>query len=233
MRPKRLDIDLATSDPDGLADNNDSSGATLTLDGALTSGGTYTAADVGGIGRQLSITDTATQDQSDSTFTITGTDPDGKAQTEDLTGPGSGATVTSAKEYATVTSVTISGGDASDTVDMGTTAGGVAASKTIPLDHYASSPAIVQVVVTGTINYDIEVTYENPLKRLTGKFKEDGAPFTFTDQSDLVWVNDANFTGKTATTTNALATEGVRAMRVYVNSFSAGAELQVFITQPR
>jgi len=232
MRPKRLDIDLATSDPDGLADNNSSASTTLTLDGSgLTSGGTFTSAD--GLARQLSITETATQGQADSTFTVVGTDADGRPQTEDITGPTSTATVTSTKTYLTVTSVTIAGGDSGDTVDMGTSTGGVASTQTIPLDFYANSPAIVQVVVTGTINFDIEVTYENPLKRTTGDSPENAAPFTFTDQSDLAWVNDANFTGKSASLVSALGTEGIRAMRVYVNSFTTGAELQVFITQPR
>ncbi len=48
------------------------------------------------------------------TFTITGTDGNGDAQTEDLTGPGAGATVNSANKYLTVTSIVSDGAIATD-----------------------------------------------------------------------------------------------------------------------
>ena len=47
-------------------------------------------------------------------FTITGTDGNGDAQTEDLTGPGAGATVNSANKYLTVTSIVSDGAIATD-----------------------------------------------------------------------------------------------------------------------
>lgn len=217
MKAKTLDLDPATADPDGLADLNDSSGTSLTLDGALTAGGAFTSAD--GLGRQLSITDTATVDQSGATFTVTGTDADDRIQTEAITGPASGATVTSTKYFKTVSSVAIASGAGSGTVDMGTTAGGIFSSKTIVLDHYASEPASVQVTVTGTIDFDIEISLENPLTGIS-------------DQEDLDWLNDANFTGKTASLAAALGLKGTRAMRITSNSYTDGAELQVHITQP-
>ena len=48
------------------------------------------------------------------TFTITGTDGNGDAQTEDLTGPGAAATVNSANKYLTVTSIVSDGAIATD-----------------------------------------------------------------------------------------------------------------------
>ena len=48
------------------------------------------------------------------TFTITGTDGNGDAQTEDVTGPGSGLTVNSANKYATVTSIVSDGAIVTD-----------------------------------------------------------------------------------------------------------------------
>jgi len=222
MRPKRLDLDVDNVDPDGLADNNDSSGATLTLDGALTSGGTYTSAD--GLAHRLDIIDTATTDQSGATFTVTSTDADGKTQTEAITGPGSGATVESTKYFKTVTSVTIASGAACGTVDMGTV--DEFASPTIPLNHYSDKAATVQVDVTGTINYDVQVTCQSP-------YNNDAAPFDLDDQEDLAWINDGNFGSKTADLLDDLAAPGTRALRVVSNSFTNGAELQVFINQPR
>lgn len=329
MRPQRFDLDVDAVDPDGLADNNassgtrlildgaltsghdldgiadnnDSSGTSLTLDGALVSGSSYIAADsqahhisildtatvdqsgatfiitgtnlegreiienvtgpasgatvyssnlfksvtsitisngaacgtvdvgpvgvyvsVDGLAHQLDIIDTATTDQSGATFTITGTDADGKAQTEAVTGPGSGATVESSKYFKTVTGVTIASGAACGTVDMGTV--DEAASKTIPLNHMSSTPATVQVDVTGTIDYDIQVTLQDPFDTASA------APFNFDDQEDLAWVNDGNFGAKTADLLDDLATAGVRAMRIVTNSYSATAELQVYVTQP-
>ena len=185
--------------------------------------GHFTSAD--GLARGLSITDTATQDQSDSTFTVTGTDADGNAQTEAIVGPGSGATVTSTKRFLTISNITQAGGDAGDTVDIGTATGGVATSKTYPLDWYSSEAAVAQLDVTGTINMDIEVTIQNP-------FRKDDAPFTINDQEDLAWINDANFTGESADIINPLSMKGIKAMRVVVNSFTAGAEAQVYVSQP-
>ena len=52
-----------------------------TIDVGVT--GHFTSAD--GLAHRLDIIDTSTQDQSDSVFTITGTDADGKAQTEAVT----------------------------------------------------------------------------------------------------------------------------------------------------
>ena len=216
MRPINIDFDVDNVDADGLADNNDSSGSSLTLDGALTSGGTYTSAD--GFARRLSIIDTATQDQSDSTFTVTGTDADGRAQSEAITGPGSGATVESTKYFKTVTSVAISGGDANDTVDMGTV--DEVCTRTIGLDFYCQNAPTIYVDVTGTINFDIQVSSKDPNAS------------TITDQEDLAWINDGNFTTKTADLIDDLAQPGSRCMRIVTNSYTNGAELDINIIQP-
>ena len=56
----------------------------------------------------------AAGNNSGNTFTITGTDGNGDAQTEDLTGPGAGATVSSANKYLTVTSIVSDGAIATD-----------------------------------------------------------------------------------------------------------------------
>lgn len=223
MKPFRIDIDVADADADGLAATNDSSGATLTLDGVLTSGGSFTSAD--GLAHRLSITDTATQDQSDSTFTVTGTDADGRTQSEAITGPTSGATVESTKYFLTVTSVAITGGDANDTVSMGTV--DEVATKTYQLDHYQGAAPAIQIVETGTADFDVQISLKDP------QDLDAAAPFTIDDQEDYDWVDDANFSAKTASLIDNLAVPGTRAMRVVTNSYSSGAELQVYVTQPR
>jgi len=60
------------------------------------------------------ITLYSTADNSGITFDITGTDGNGDAQTETLTGPGAGATVNSANKYLTVTSIVGSGSITTD-----------------------------------------------------------------------------------------------------------------------
>lgn len=225
MKDFRMDLDLATSDPDGICDGvaSDDVTTTLSLNGALIAAGTFTSAD--GLARQLSITDTATQSQTDSTFTIVGTDADGRAQTEAIAGPGSGATVNTVKYFKTVSSITVSGGDSDDTVDIGTSTGGVAVSNTIPLNWYASEPAVLQLDITGTMSVTVQVTLQNP-------FQNDAAPFSIDDQNDLAWIADANFTTETADIINPLSMNGIKAMRVLVNSFTAGAEVQVYVSLP-
>ena len=223
MRPFRIDVDPANVDPDGLADNNASSGASLTLDGSLTSGGTFTSAD--GLAHRLDIIDTATVDQSGATFTVTGTDADDRAQVEAVTGPGSGATVESTKYFKTVTSVTIASGAACGTVDMGTV--DEVATKTYPLDFYTDNPQTVQVDLTGTANFDVQITLKNP------QDLDAAAPFAISDQEDYAWVNDANFGSKSADLIDDLAVAGAKAMRVVTNSYTNTAELQVHVTHPR
>ena len=220
MRPKRRDLDPADANLTGFLSNATGAGPfTMTT---TTSGDT--------LAHQVSIRNDSTTDHSGKTFTLTGTDPDGRTQTEVVTAPGASATVESAKYFLTLTSSTVSATIGADTMDFGWV--DEVASQTYPLDWRANSPAVVHVVVTGTINYDIEGTLENPFTRTIDSYLDNDAPFTFTDQSDLNWVNDANFTGKTATLLDDLGVEGYRAIRVVINSYTDGAELQVFITQP-
>lgn len=212
MRPFTIDVDPADTDPDGLADNNASSGATLTLDGVLTSGGTFTSAD--GLGHQISITDTATVDQSGATFTITGTNANDEAISEAVTGPGSGATVESSKYFKTVTSIAIASGAACGTVDCGTDTGGEVASKVYVMDPRAPEGAGVQVVVTGTVNYTVEATME-PISDVSS-FDD----FSFSAVSA--------YSGKTADVISNLPA-GVSAIRVITASYSSGAEVQAHV----
>lgn len=214
MKPKRFDFDPADASLTGFASNV--TGATFTL----------TANDSGdSLAHRVSIRNDSATDHSGKTVTLVGTDADGKAQTEVVTGPGTSATVESTKYFLTLTSATPSATIGADTFDIGWV--DEFSSQTIVLDHYQQIPPTIQVNVTGTINFDVETTLENPLKST-----DDAAPFTFTDQSDLAWLNDANFTGKTASLVSSLAKPGNRAMKIVANSYTNGAELQVWITQP-
>jgi len=210
-----IDIDPVDVDADGLsvAATLSAGGAQdLTLGGALTSGGVYTAAD-GDIlpARQIFI-DSVGND-SGITFAVTGTDADGKAQTETITGPNA-TSVESSKYWKTVTQITASGDTAAD-VSVGTV--DELASKTIPLSNLAPT-ALVTGNVTGTINFSIQVTNQTV---------QDG-----TAQEDMFWIatQDTDLVSASADVIGSLD-RGITGMRVVVNSHGSGGEVQVYISQ--
>ena len=212
MRPKQLDIDPANANLTGFASNVTGASFTLT---------TTTTTD--GLAHQVSIRNDSATDHSGKTVVLVGTDADGRPQSETVTAPGTSATVESTKYFKTLTSATPSATIGADTFDIGWV--DEVATQTIPLEWRANTPAMIHVVVTGTISYTIQGTLQD--------IRDDGAaPFTFTDQEDLAWFSDANFTAKTATLADDLAIAGYRAIRLIINSYTDTAELQVFMTFP-
>lgn len=212
MRPFTIDVDVADVDPDGLADGNSSAGATLTLDGTLTSGGTFTSAD--GLGRRISILDLGADDQTGATYTFTGTNANGAAITEAILGPGASATVTTLSYFLTISSVAIASPAAGSTVDVGTV--DEAESKAHPINGIGVEAATYGVTVTGTIDYDIQ---ESLLAHDTVV-------------SGLRWHPLSALDGKTATLAS-IGTKNVYWIRAIVNSHSAAAEIQVDVAQTR
>ena len=90
-------------------------GVSAALVSASASATTLVIADGGPYGNLTeTITIYSSADNSGRTFDITGTDGNGDAQTETLTGPGAGVTVNSASKYATVTSIIASGSITTD-----------------------------------------------------------------------------------------------------------------------
>lgn len=219
MRPTKLDLDPAAVDDNGIADDLPT-GTSWSL-----SGDAEWLADNSGdsLAHQLVITTAGNEPAGNApTLTLTGTDADGKPQTDTVTLPNA-TTVETTKYFLTVTSATASAATVG-TMDIGWV--DEFASKTIVLDHYADTQPSAQVLVTGTINFDIEITLQNPFD------DTQAAPFDYAGQEDLAWLNDANFTGKTASLAAQLGIPGNRAMRVVVNSYTDTAELQVWVTQP-
>ena len=74
-------IEAAAADPDGISTaQNLSEADDLTITGALASGGSVT------FDEPRNVTITSTGDDTGVTFTVTGTDETGAAQTEEITG---------------------------------------------------------------------------------------------------------------------------------------------------
>jgi len=212
-RLQSIDIDPVDVDANGIAELQTPSGAgDLTLDGALISGGTYTSGDGGA--RQIAVITAA--DDNARTLTITGTDADGNAQTETMTGSQLNTTTTeSTKYWGTITSIAIDAATAGSftvgTVDE-------LASKTIKLNRHATTGGLIHLDVTGTINVTAQV----------------GAwdPDDYSNQGDMPWIDsqDADLVGATGNAIGNLDIHSV-ATRVIVNSYSSGAEVQVYLSQ--
>ena len=91
-------------------------------------------------------------------FTITGSDWSGQEISEVLAGGNVGA-VYSVLDYLAVLKITVSGATAG-TVTVGTN--GVASSQWVNLDTWAGGTIVSQAVVSGTVNYTIQVTNDDP-----------------------------------------------------------------------
>ena len=94
-------------EPQGVDDNLVSTTGTATTL-VIADGGPY-----GNLTETITIK-SAAGDNRGNTFTITGTDGNGDAQTEDLTGPNAAATVNSVNKYLTVTSIVSDGAIVTD-----------------------------------------------------------------------------------------------------------------------
>lgn len=93
------------------------------------------------------------------TFTVVGTDVNGSVQTEVLTAASSATTVQSALDFKTVTAASISSA-ASGAITIGTNQ--VASSRWVRLDEWGNPTATIQVTVSGTVNYSVEQTMQDP-----------------------------------------------------------------------
>lgn len=201
MRPIKKTYTPADADTDGLVDGG--SGASLTL---LASG----AGD--DLAHQLNFTSSA--DISDHTFTVVGTDENGVAQTEVVTGPNN-TTVESTSYFLTVTSITPDATLGSDEVDIGWVDEFV--TPTLAINYHASEVSL-RTVVTGTINYDMEQTFDSM------RIANDGTPFEWSTSTDT------DLDGATTSQISVLD-KPVTGIRLKANSYSSGASIDLYVVQ--
>lgn len=151
MRPITATVGPLTASSANNIALSQTSGAAgpLTLNGALVAGG------VAVIGNPQRITITTTDNTH--SFTITGATSTGSLLTETVTGNGTSAT--SLLDYATVSSITISGA-ATGAVTVGTS--GTGSTPWVRLDEWAHAQVGIQCDVTGTVNYTVQSTYDDP-----------------------------------------------------------------------
>ncbi len=175
-------------------------------DVAYAGGGYALTANTAGDGcaHPVTILGNAATNHSAKTFTITGTDANGVAMTDAIAGPNGVATVTSTKRFKTVTSVTVSATTGADTFDIGWTA--LASTPWVPLD-VTQNPFEVGIgaaLVSGTVNYDLEHTYDD----------------IETNATVQVAYNNATMAAKTASFDVGLAYP-VKAVRLDINSHTS------------
>ena len=171
-----IDYSLDAADPDGIATSQTPLAAgDLTLDGALAPGGVATL----GTGRvQRRVTISPVGDESARTFTIVGTNSDGTVISEELTGIVGPAVAQSARDYQTVTRISVDGATAG-AVAAGTNS--VGATPWIPLDRHRNPFAVgFGITVDGTVTYVPQHTFDD-LQRLNTPppdvFNNDGDAF--------------------------------------------------------
>jgi len=189
---------ICTSQSLGAAGN-------LTINGALASGGVAT------LDKPRRVLITSAGNDSGMTFTISGTNWSGNPVSETLTG-GNAAAVASVLDYATVTKIAGSAATAS-TVTVGTNA--VAASPWIRLDDWSMSQTALQAIVSGTVNYTVQQTLDDP-----------NDPTNPVAASAVAWVShpDTNLVGATANVQGNY-NYSPRYVRVLLNSGSGSVTL--------
>lgn len=160
---------IATSQTPGAAGN-------LTLNGSLVTAGVAVLPTPQRV--LITTTDTTTK------FTIYGATPTGSLLTETLTN--AGTSVYSTLDYATVTRIAVNQGTTA-AVTVGTN--GIAATPWVRLDSWSDADCSVQCNVTGTVNYTIQVSNDDP-----------NSPTDAVLPSAMVWINtnDTNAVNATA-----------------------------------
>lgn len=204
MLAKRISFDLPAIDPDGIVEDatGDLDGVALTLIATGPGGGVDAA--------QMAFV--ASGDISSATFDVLGKDADGRVQSETVTGITTSPVETS-KYYSEITSITGNDDISSATLDVGFVDECV--SRTIPLDP-GSSFAIHQDE-SGTLELDVQLAM---------------GPVPYgRDQEDIDWqLHDAQLDDFLNTERFVIAS-GYTAARLKINSYSAGASVEVFINQ--
>lgn len=145
---------LDAADDNGIALSQTTAGAAnLTLNGALVTGG------VAVLDAPRRIIITSGGNDTGITFTITGTTYGGQSVSETITGA-SGAAVSSTVDFLTVTQIRASGATSVSGVIAGTNT--VAGSSWVRLDSWAFPQTAIQCNASGTVNYTIQVSMDDP-----------------------------------------------------------------------
>lgn len=205
MKPKRVSFTLATQAANNIATSQTPGAAgALTLNGALCSGGVLPDLSLGyiiGIG--------CAGADAGRTFTVTGTDQNGKAQTETIAGANIGTTA-STKFWRSISSITVDAATAGAIVvgTVNTTLS--AATSTYCVDMYETYTSVT-ADIGGTINFTLQKCSERPTAGETPNWRTLQAAGTVDVE--------------------ALQTGAIGAVRAQINSYTNGATIALAIAQ--
>jgi hypothetical protein len=181
--------------------------------GALTENGALASDGVATLAVPARITITSAGNDSGKTFVVVGTDHYGSSITETITGPNT-TTVTSILTYKTVSSIVISAA-AAGAITVGNSQSG--SSPAIALDPWAFPQVAIQCGVSGTVNYTVQQTLDNP--------NDSENPIA---RASMQWVDHPD-TNLVAATTTKQGNYGYAPlfMRLVINSGSGTVRLSV------
>jgi len=157
MLPRTVTVGPLTSAvANNIALSQTPSGAgNLTLNGSLVSGGVATLDKP----RRVLFTPAGAEATNTTVWTVYGTDWNGNAISEAVSGVNNPSTVYTVYDYKTVTRIAVNKAQAG-AVTVGTN--GVASSRPIFLDTFAPAPTAIQVTVSGTVNYTVRQSLDDP-----------------------------------------------------------------------
>lgn len=204
MRPIRIAYAPITADADLFNAAVTSTGAAIVP---------TTTATTDGLAHIVTLTSAGGVDLSTLSFALVGTDADGKTQTDTIAAGPNGTTVSSAKYFKTLTSVTPSATMATKEMTIGI--GAASLTPTVALERRSIAAAALTVETSGTINYTAQETI--------------GDVFAY-QPSILPWSAITALTTKTATTDGA-SRVGAAGVRLLTNSVTNGAALILWISQ--
>lgn len=155
MQPITITVGpLAAASANNIATSQTVSGASnVNLNGSTVSGGIAVLDEP----RRVLITNAG--NDSGVTFTVYGTTYGGHSVSEAVQGT-SGSSVATTVDFATVTRVATSGSTSVSGITVGTN--GVAGSRWLRLDSWADAQTAIQCNATGTVNYTVQVTMDDP-----------------------------------------------------------------------
>ncbi len=182
MRPVQFSVGPLVA----AAANNISLSQTPGAAGALLLNGSLVSSGVAVLDKPRRILFTFAADETGHSFVVIGTNWSGDTFTETVAGTTAG-TVATVLSYKTITSITISAA-ATGALTVGTN--GVADSQWVRLDEWAPGPVALSCVVTGTVNYDIETSMDDP-----------NSPTNVVAPASMTWIDslDTGVVGATGT----------------------------------
>lgn len=214
-RPIDITITPNDADADGICAAQAVAGAgDLTINGALAASGLATL----DVPRHVVI-DSSNAGDTTQTITVVGRDRNGNSQQEVISANGTTA-VSSTLDFKEVTEVTASAAFTGN-VTVGTTS--TFSFPWVIYDRFSDHKASLQGIVTGTINWGVELTYEDPFADEYGRDWSASNPFN-PDVED-----HATLSSETTTQSGMITDRRPSAFRFKVNSFSSGASLRTLV----